>query len=260
MADALIKDADLLLQVSDLTVSFNGTEVIAGVNLTVDRGELLAIIGRSGSGKTTLLRAINRLNECFDGASTFGRIQIHLDGQWHSVYGPNALPLTVLRRRVGMVFQNPNVLPTSIERNFRLPLQLAAGLSGAQIRQRMEEALGQAQLWGEVKDRLHHPATTLSGGQQMRLCLARALALEPQILLLDEPTSSVDHVAATRIEALLHDLKARYTMILVSHSLGQTRRLADRLAVMKQGCLAGCLERGQLDDDGIFKELINDIF
>jgi len=260
MDGSLTPGVEAALRVAGLSVAFAGATVVNGVDLTVRRGELLAIIGRSGSGKTTLLRAVNRLNECFDGAATSGSVQVNVNGGWQEVYGPGALPLTALRRRVGMVFQTPNVLPVSIQRNFKLPLTLVAGLSGERWRQAMEQALVQAQLWDEVKDRLHHPASTLSGGQQMRLCLARALALDPEILLLDEPTSSVDYVAASKIEALLRDLKTRYTIVLVSHSLGQTRRLADRVAVMKQGRLAGCLERGQLDDDGVFKDLIDDIF
>lgn len=260
MDGSLTPGVEAALRVTGLNVAFAGATVVSGVDLTVGRGELLAVIGRSGSGKTTLLRAINRLNECFAGAATSGSVQVNVNGRWHEVYGLGALSMTVLRRRVAMVFQTPNVLPVSIERNFKLPLTLAAGLSGGQWRQAMEDALVQAQLWNEVKDRLHHPAITLSGGQQMRLCLARALALEPEILLLDEPTSSVDYVAASKIEGLLLELKTRYTIVLVSHSLGQTRRLADRVAVMKQGRLAGCLERGQLDDDRVFKDLINDIF
>jgi phosphate transport system ATP-binding protein len=137
----LTAGSDTALRLAGLTVAFVGTTVVSGVDLTVGRGELLAVIGRSGSGKTTLLRAINPLNDCFAGAATSGRVQVNVNGRWHEVYGPGALPLTALRRRVGMVFQTPNMLPVSIEGNFKLPLTLVAGLSGNRWRQVMEQAL-----------------------------------------------------------------------------------------------------------------------
>ena len=220
------------IRVEKLSVSFGGKRVVHGLDFSVAAGGLTFLLGRSGSGKTTLLRAINRLNECLPGCATSGRVQLQLGGAWVDAY---ATPVDSLRRRVGMVFQTPNVLPLSIGRNLVMPLRVSLGLSADEAHARMEEALREAHLWREVHDRLDQPAATLSGGQQQRLCLARALALRPEILLLDEPTASLDFKAAQRIEELLLELRSRYTLLVVSHSLGQARRLADALFVLRDG-------------------------
>ncbi len=222
------------IRIEDLSVRFDGRAVINHVNLEVCQGGPTFLLGRSGSGKTTLLRAINRLNECFPGCETSGRIRLNLGGKWAEVYGPGT-PVEMLRRQAGMVFQSPNVLPLSVERNMSLPLRTALGLSADECAQRVEQALREVHLWEEVRDRLAAPATTLSGGQQQRLCLARALALRPEILLLDEPTASLDFKAARQIEDLLAELKSRYTLLVVSHSLSQAHRLAEQVFVLRDG-------------------------
>ncbi|MCA1961688.1 MAG: ATP-binding cassette domain-containing protein, partial [Desulfomonile sp.] len=225
------KDA---IRLDGLRVSFGGKLILRDLQLAFPAGRISVVIGRSGSGKTTLLRALNRLNECFPGCETSGTVRIRVGDIFVDVY-QNGLPLSELRRRVGMVFQAPNVLPVSIERNLALPLSLVLGIHKKEIPDRVEEALKSAHLWDEVKDRLRDRATTLSGGQQQRLCLARVLALRPDVLLLDEPTASLDYRAAMKIEELLLDLKVKYTIIAVSHSLSQARRLADLVTVLREG-------------------------
>ncbi|MBN1443028.1 MAG: ATP-binding cassette domain-containing protein, partial [Planctomycetes bacterium] len=190
-----------VVDIRDLSVSFGARRVLHGLSLRASPGEITVVIGRSGSGKTTLLRAINRLNELFPSARTEGSIRLRLDGRWIDV-NRDRVDTADLRRRAAMVFQSPNVLPVSIARNFAIPLRLALGLGAAAIRERMRKALADADLLEEVEDRLEESALHLSGGQQQRLCLARALALEPEILLVDEPTASLDFKATRRIEAL----------------------------------------------------------
>lgn len=232
--DELTTTDNQAIRIENLSVSFSGKAVFSHLSLAIPRGGPTFLLGRSGSGKTTLLRAINRLNECFPGGVTQGQVQLRLAGAWVDAYAPG-LAVDDLRRRVGMVFQSPNVLPLSILRNLVMPLRVSLGLPAAEAEARAEEALREAHLWDEVRDRLADPATTLSGGQQQRLCLARALALKPEILLLDEPTASLDFKAAQLIEELLLELKSRYTVLVVSHSLSQARRLAEHLLVMHDG-------------------------
>lgn len=247
------------VSIDNLTVSFSGKTVLHDQSLSFASGELSVLLGRSGSGKTTLLRSINRLNECFDGCRTSGSISVLLDGTMHEVHG-GPLSVESLRRRVGMVFQTPNVLPVSIRRNLTMPLKLTLGLDKAEAESRLESALAEAGLWEEVRDRLKDDARTLSGGQQQRLCLARALALRPEVLLLDEPSASLDFQATRRIEDLLLDLKSRYTLIVVSHSLRQARRLADRLFVFREGSLAQTLTAAQVADDELFQQVVEELF
>ncbi len=245
--------------VEGLEVWFGPRRAVAVPRLELQPGELLVLVGRSGSGKTTLLRSFNRLNECFPGCQTKGSVRLRFGGGWCPLYDPG-IPVTDLRRRVGMVFQTPNVLPTTIERNLALPLRQVLGVPKAEVSGRLAQALAEAGLWDEVKDRLSAPALSLSGGQQQRLCLARALVLEPEYLLLDEPTAALDFRAAGRVEDLLLKLKARHTMIAVSHSLGQARRLADRVAVFREGELARVLRREEIDDRAAFAAALEEAF
>lgn len=245
--------------IEDLSVSFAGHSVLEGLSLSFPHRTLTVILGRSGSGKSTFLRSLNRLNECFPESETVGTVRLFIADKWVDVYR-DGFPLTELRRRVGMVFQTPNCLPMSIEKNIALPLKLVMGLTSQDIADRMEWALREAQLWDEVEARLQHPAATLSGGQQQRLCLARALALEPQFLLLDEPTSSLDFRASAKIEELLLRLKDRYTIVAVSHSLGQARRLADRIAVMNRGTVTGIFGPADFGHRESFETLVEEIF
>ncbi|MHC1711245.1 MAG: phosphate ABC transporter ATP-binding protein [Solidesulfovibrio sp.] len=250
---------DLAGVVTNLQVSFGAHPVLDGVSLEIAARAANVVLGRSGSGKTTLLRALNRLNDRLPDCRTEGRARLCLDGGWRELYGPGAISGDSLRARVGMMFQTPNVLPGSIRRNMTLAPRLVSGLSRSKAHERMERALAEAQLWDEVRDRLDENALRLSGGQQQRLCLARALALDPEILLLDEPTASLDFVAAAHIEDLLTSLATRRTLVLVSHSLGQARRLADRAVVLRQGRVARVLDREALLEKEVLEACIEDV-
>lgn len=245
--------------IEDLHVEFFEQRVLHGIHLTLKSNRLAVIVGRSGSGKSTFLRSLNRLNECFPGCRSHGSVRLFLENRWTDIYDSD-LPVARLRRRVAMVFQTPNVLPMSIERNVALPLRLVVGMSRAEAADRIEQALTEAQLWDEVKDRLKHPAATLSGGQQQRLCLARVLAMEPQFLLLDEPTASLDFRASVKIEELLLRLKEKYTIVAVSHSLSQARRLADQIIVFKEGLVVQSLDAQDFERSSTFRSLLEEIF
>lgn len=232
------EDAHYAGKIRGLRVSFNGVRIVDMERLDAPRSGITVLVGRSGSGKTTFLRALNRLNEEFAGCRTEGEVFLNLGGGLEPIYGASARPLPEIRRRVGMVFQTPNVLPISVRNNVVKPLELVARCPKTEIEERLYLALRAARLWEEVKDRLGVPAGDLSGGQQQRLCLARALALEPAILLLDEPTASLDLHAAADIEELLRSMGENYPLIMSSHSLDQALRVASRLAVLRDGAVA----------------------
>ncbi len=247
------------IAIRDLCVAFGGKTVLRGLGLDVAAGGPTVLLGRSGSGKTTLLRAVNRLNECLPGCATTGSVRLRLGGVMVDAYGPDIRPET-LRTRVGMVFQTPNPLPVDIAGNIALPLALAQRLPRAEIQVRVESALREAGLWDEVKDRLDAPAASLSGGQQQRLCLARALAARPEVLLLDEPTASLDYQAARGIEELLLELAAHYTLLVVSHSLNQARRLGRDVLVLRGGSALEVVDRAALADTERFSLLMDELF
>jgi len=240
-----------------LRVSFGGREILHGIDASFPANRVSVILGRSGCGKSTLLRSLNRLNECFDGCRSEGDISVRISGTLVPVTGNGAPPLTELRRRVGMVFQSPNPLPVSIRRNITLPLELTLSLRRSQAEDLLEEALTLTGLWNEVKDRLDAPAQSLSGGQQQRLCLARALALKPDLLLLDEPTASLDRVAAQKVEEMICSLKEHVSIIMVSHSLQQAANLADYALVIVEGRTLCDFDRpglkNALDDGSLVK-------
>ncbi len=245
----MIKGNETAVRLREVSVAFAGRVAVNAVSLDLPRRGVSVFIGRSGSGKTTLLRVLNRLNEEFPGSATTGRVELDLGRGLESVYpepGRPARSLPELRRRVGMVFQSPNVFPTSIYRNLDLPLSLATACSRRERKERVEVALRDAGLWDEVKQRLDMPAERLSGGQQQRLCLARALVLEPDILLVDEPTAALDVHAAAGVEALLARLAERLPVVMVSHSLAQTRRLGHTVLVMNQGRVTHCLDAAHI--------------
>ena len=228
-------------RIVNMSVSFGTCEVVHSVSLELPRKGIGVIMGRSGSGKTTLLRAMDRLNEERTGCRTTGQIWLTLRDGVVPVYPGSdqmPLPLSELRRRVGMVFQTPQVFPLSIRRNVALALEVIARCPSSERHDRIREALVRADLWNEVESRLDMPAERLSGGQQQRLCLARALALEPDILLLDEPTASLDVHAARHIEELLQDVSRTTPVVMVSHSPTQGLRLAGTLVVMASGTVA----------------------
>lgn len=214
------------IKVDALSFSYNGRYVLKNVSARFSENAITAIVGPSGRGKSTFLMTLNRLWENIPGAAMKGKVEIRFRDGFHDIYAPS-YPLTRLRRAVGMVFQLPNPLPMSIFRNVAFPLKLAGYKDKGKIAHKAEEALKKAYLWEEVRDRLNENALSLSGGQQQRLCIARALILKPEVLLLDEPTSSLDINSGAMIEELLVDLKARCTLVMVSHYQDQVRRIAD---------------------------------
>ena len=240
-------------------VSFSAKNVLSDINLEIRAGSITVLVGRSGSGKTTFLRIFNRLNELFHGAVTTGRVFLNIGGKVSDIHD-DGLQVEFLRRKVGMVFQNPNVLPSSIFANIAMPLKVVSGINSVEIENRVELALRQVQLWEEVKDRLKQPAVSLSGGQQQRLCLARSLSLEPEILLLDEPTASLDFKATVKIEELLTGLKERYSIIAVSHSLTQTFRIADQIVVLKDGKVTSIIDPSEFRDVRSHESIFEEIF
>ncbi|GAA5514698.1 phosphate import ATP-binding protein PstB 3 [Deinococcus carri] len=229
-----------LLSASDVNIFYGEKQAVRGVNLNVQRGSVNALIGPSGCGKTTFLRAVNRMHDLTPGARVTGRIL--LDGE--DVYGPGVDPVT-MRRRVGMVFQKPNPFPTmSVFDNVVSGLKLAGVRDRQHLLEVAERSLRGAALWDEVKDRLKTPATGLSGGQQQRLCIARALAVEPEILLMDEPTSALDPASTARIEDLMTDLKKVTTILIVTHNMHQAARVSDTTSFFLNGEL---VEHGATD-------------
>ncbi|MCS6988309.1 MAG: phosphate ABC transporter ATP-binding protein PstB [Chloroherpetonaceae bacterium] len=227
------------LSIRNLNFYYGQNQALFDVSLDIRKGEVVALIGPSGCGKSTLLKAINRIHE----VSTEARIEgeILLDGK--NIYDADT-DVTLLRRRVGMVFQKPNPFPKSIYDNIAYGLNIVGGFSKSQIDQTVERCLKQAALWDEVKDRLHKNALGMSGGQQQRLCIARALATEPEIILMDEPCSALDPISTQKIENLIEDLKSRYTIIIVTHNMQQAARVSDRTAFMMQGKLIEYDETG----------------
>lgn len=222
-----------LIQVDRLSVFYGATAVLREITLTLAERRVTALIGPSGCGKTTFLRALNRMNDVIPAARTQGRVL--LSGE--NIYDP-AVDVIRLRQRVGMVFQKPNPFPKSIFENVAYGIRVNGLVrSRAELEERVEESLRQAALWEEVKDRLHHSALTLSGGQQQRLCIARALAVQPDVLLMDEPASALDPIATEKIEQLILDLKKSYTLIIVTHNLQQAARVSDDTAFFWLGRL-----------------------
>ncbi|MFQ3680536.1 MAG: phosphate ABC transporter ATP-binding protein [Pseudanabaenaceae cyanobacterium] len=217
----------------NLRVTYGSTVAVTDVSLVVHPGEILAFVGPSGCGKSTVLRCFNRLNDLVPGARIEGQVYLH----GNPIYGPMIDPVAI-RQQVGMVFQRPNPFPKSIFDNVAFGLRLGSRLPKSELTQRVERALRQAALWDEVKDKLNQSALALSGGQQQRLCIARAIAVRPQLLLLDEPCSALDPLATERIEQLLRELKTDLAMVLVTHNLPQAVRVADQTAFfnVEAGC------------------------
>jgi phosphate transport system ATP-binding protein len=210
--------------VKGLNLFYGGFQAVQGVSMTIEPNRVTALIGSSGCGKTTVLRALNRMHELTPGARVEG--EVSLDAQ--DIYAPNIDPVEV-RRLVGMVFQAPNPFPTmSVYENVAAGLTLnRRGLSKSDKDEVVESSLRGAHLWDEVKDRLDRKGSALSGGQQQRLCIARAIAVEPEVLLMDEPCSALDPVATLAVEDLIADLKSRYTIVIVTHNMQQAARASD---------------------------------
>ncbi len=224
------------INIRNLTFAYGDTVVLKDISIEIQDLTITAIVGPSGRGKSTFLSILNRLWENIPGTKMQGQVRIRFDGTNCDIYAPH-MDLPDLRRKVGMVFQTPNPLPMSIIKNVSFPLKLKGFGDKEERIMKAEQAMRQAFLWDEVKDRLNDDARSLSGGQQQRLCIARALILEPEILLLDEPTSSLDAGASTVIEDLLVALKSRCTILMVSHYRDQVQRIADRVVEMNDGKL-----------------------
>ncbi len=218
----------LALEIRGLTVSYEGQMAIEDITLDIPRNRVVAFIGPSGCGKTTLLRCFNRMNDLIPSARVEGKVLFH----GHDLYAPEVDPVEV-RRRIGMVFQKANPFPKSVFDNVAFGLKIN-GYRG-DIPDRVEWALKAAALWDEVSYRLEDSALGLSGGQQQRLCIARALAVEPEILLMDEPASALDPIATGRIEDLIRDLRRDYTIVIVTHNMQQAARVSDYTAFLYMG-------------------------
>ena len=233
----MINSENAVLEARDVTIRYGGHAAVMNVNLSIYEKKITAIIGPSGCGKSTLLRSLNRMNDFIDHVTQDGEI-LYRDT---NLYDEGVDPVEV-RLHMGMVFQRPNPFPKSIFRNVAWGPTIN-GLPG-DINLRVERALKQAALWEEVKDRLDDSALNLSGGQQQRLCIARALAMEPEVILMDEPCSALDPVSTARIEDLLFELKQNYTIVIVTHNMQQASRVSDYTAFMESGAL---IEYGDTD-------------
>ena len=233
-----MNDETPILKADNLTIAYAGNPAVRGVTLPIYEKKITAIIGPSGCGKSTLLRSFNRMNDFVDHVSHDGKILY----REHDLYASSVDPVEV-RLRIGMVFQKANPFPKSIYRNVAWGPEIN-GMSG-DINMRVETALRQAALWDEVADRLSDSALNLSGGQQQRLCIARALAMEPEVILMDEPCSALDPVSTAHIEDLLFELKEKYTIVIVTHNMQQAARVSDYTAFMEMGNL---VEYGDTDE------------
>ena len=228
------------VEIRDVCLSYDGTtQTLKHINMDIAKGQVTAFIGPSGCGKSTLLRCLNRLNDLIDGCTTSGSILIGglqiLD---------QTLDVTELRKRVGMVFQKPNPFPKTIYENVAYGPRVLGIHNKAQLDDIVEKSLRGAALWEEAKERLHDNALGLSGGQHQRLCIARTIAVEPEVVLMDEPCSALDPIATTKIEELIHELKKQYTIVIVTHNMQQAARVSDATAFMYLGEL---IEFGQTE-------------
>jgi len=235
-------DSDTRLEVEHLNVYYGDFRAVKDVNLSIKNNRVTAIIGPSGCGKSTFIRCLNRMHEVTPGGRVQGKVM--LDGQ--DLYGPGVDPVDV-RRRVGMVFQKPNVFPSmSIYDNVASGYKLNGVRNRQMIAEKVERSLKNAALWEEIKDDLQKPGTSLSGGQQQRLCIARALAVDPEVLLMDEPCSALDPIATAKIEELIHELKETVTIVIVTHNMQQAARVSDYTAFFYVGELIEFGETQQL--------------
>lgn len=211
-----------IIDIRNLSISYRNTTVLSSINLSINKGCITALIGPSGCGKTSFLSSLNRLSDLISTCKVNGQIVIHGENILSS-----ATNVVALRRKVGMIFQKPNPFPLSIRQNIEIGLRQQQRFTKTRMTQKVEVTLKDVGLWEEVKDRLDTSALALSGGQQQRLCIARALALEPEILLFDEPCSALDPISTEVIEALIKKLSGRFTIVMVTHNLGQAQRIAD---------------------------------
>ncbi|HET9539287.1 MAG TPA: phosphate ABC transporter ATP-binding protein PstB [Candidatus Limnocylindria bacterium] len=235
---------EVVFELRDLSCYYGAFRAVREVSLSVPHNKITALIGPSGCGKSTLLRSFNRMNDLVDNARIEGQVLYH----GVDLYADGIDPVEV-RRRIGMVFQKPNPFPKSIYDNVAFGPRVA-GYRGS-MDDLVERSLRRAALWDEVKDKLKHPGTALSGGQQQRLCIARAIAVEPDVILMDEPCSALDPIATLRIEELMHELKENYTIVIVTHNMQQAARASDYTAFLtmaedRAGYLVEMAPTGQL--------------
>lgn len=215
---------------TDLHLYYGKKEALKGINLAVSEGEITALIGPSGCGKSTYLRSLNRMNDLIPSVTITGSVVY----KGKDIYGPKT-DTVELRKEIGMVFQQPNPFPFSIYENVIYGLRLKGEKNKSVLDEVVESSLKDAAVWEDVKDKLHKSALSLSGGQQQRVCIARVLAVSPEIILLDEPTSALDPVSSGKIENMLVELKGKYTMIMVTHNMSQASRISDKTAFFLQG-------------------------
>jgi phosphate transport system ATP-binding protein len=232
--------ADPVLEIDRLSLDYGASRALHEISLTIPRRQITAFIGPSGCGKSTLLRCLNRMNDLVDGVRTEG--DVRFDGE--SILGP-AVDVNELRKRIGMVFQKSNPFPKSIYDNVAYGPRVHGVKSRAVLDEIVERSLRNAALWDEVKDRLDESAMGMSGGQQQRLCIARAIAVEPEVVLLDEPCSALDPVATAKVEDLMLELVKEYTLVVVTHNMQQASRVSDRTAFLYLGRL---IEYGETEE------------
>jgi phosphate transport system ATP-binding protein len=225
-------DVPVAIEIENVGIAYGDNQVVYDVSMDVPERQVTAFIGPSGCGKTTLLRCLNRMNDLIDSARVTGTIRV----KGRDIYAPGTDVIDV-RRRIGMVFQKSNPFPKSIYENVVYGLRIAGIRDRARLEEACESSLRGAALWDEVKDRLGDSALSLSGGQQQRVCIARAIAVEPEILLMDEPCSALDPIATLKIEELIYQLKEEYTIVIVTHNLQQAARVSDRTAFFWLGRL-----------------------
>ncbi len=218
---------NIKMQIENLSIFYRDFRAVSDVSMNIYAQKIIAIIGPSGCGKSTLLRSFNRMNDLVSGSHIKG--QVYLDGE--PLYAPN-VDVVDVRRRIGMVFQRPNPFPKSIYDNVAYGPRLYGMKSKSQLDEIVEKSLTQAALWNEVKDKLHQSGLSISGGQQQRLCIARAIAVQPEVILMDEPASALDPISTLRIEELMHDIVKEYTIIIVTHNMQQAARVSDYTAMM----------------------------
>lgn len=230
-----MSDDSPIIQVRDYCFHYGGKQVLHDIDLDIPRHQVTALIGPSGSGKSTLLRSMNRMNDSIPGTSQEGDIRLMGQSLYHS-----GVEVISLRKRVGMVFQRSNPFSMSVFENVAFALRLTGRRPRRELEEVVEGALRQAALWDEVKDRLRESALQLSGGQQQRLCIARAIANQPEILLMDEPCAALDPLATLRIEQLILGLKRDFTIVMVTHNLEQASRCSDQTAFLLSGRMREC--------------------
>mgnify|MGYP003457047036 FL=1 len=224
--------SEIILSSRDLHLYYGKKEVLKGIDLEIKKGEITAMIGPSGCGKSTYLRSLNRMNDLIPGVTITGSVMY----KGRDIYSPKT-DIVELRKEIGMVFQQPNPFPFSIYENVIYGLKLKGETDKQVLDQVVEESLKAASVWEDVKDKLHQSALSLSGGQQQRVCIARVLAVDPEIILLDEPTSALDPVSSGKIENTLLELREKYTMIIVTHNMSQASRISDKTAFFLNGDL-----------------------